>query len=87
RTIHCVLQAVLNLHEICLAKPTPVPENCEDPRWKYFKGCLGALDGTIITVRTSTASQARYRTRKGTTGINCLGVCNTNLQFIYCLAG
>ncbi|CAN1777277.1 hypothetical protein LINPERHAP1_LOCUS13995 [Linum perenne] len=39
RTIHCVLQAVLNLHEICLVKPTPVPENYEDPRWKYFQVC------------------------------------------------
>ncbi|CAN1144482.1 hypothetical protein LINPERHAP2_LOCUS14125 [Linum perenne] len=39
RTIHCVLQALLNLHEICLAKPTPIPENCKDPRWKYFKVC------------------------------------------------
>ncbi|CAN1781427.1 hypothetical protein LINPERHAP1_LOCUS15434, partial [Linum perenne] len=37
-------------------------------------GCLGALDGTIINVRTRTASQARYCTRKGTTDINCLGV-------------
>ncbi|CAN1144481.1 hypothetical protein LINPERHAP2_LOCUS14125 [Linum perenne] len=39
RTIHCVLQALLNLH-----------------------GYLGALDGTINTVRTSTTSHARYWT-------------------------
>ncbi|CAN1147404.1 hypothetical protein LINPERHAP2_LOCUS15853, partial [Linum perenne] len=29
----------------------------------------------------------RYRTRKGTLGINVLGVCNSNLEFIYTLAG
>ncbi|CAN1755581.1 hypothetical protein LINPERHAP1_LOCUS5776, partial [Linum perenne] len=62
-----------------LAKPIPVPDNCTDHRWKYFKGCLGALDGTIINVRTPTATRSRYRTRKGTTGINCLGVVNQNL--------
>ncbi|CAN1156382.1 hypothetical protein LINPERHAP1_LOCUS8884 [Linum perenne] len=87
RTIRAVLEAVLNLHNILLEKPTPVPENCSDHRWKLFKGCLGALDGTIINVRTTTANQSRYRTRKGTTGINCLAVCNQNLQFIYSLAG
>ncbi|CAN1129938.1 hypothetical protein LINPERPRIM_LOCUS12947 [Linum perenne] len=32
------------------------------------------------------ATQARYRTRKGTTAINCLGVVNQNMQFIYCPA-
>ncbi|KAL1539985.1 hypothetical protein AAHA92_24405 [Salvia divinorum] len=26
---------------------------CDDPRWKWFKGCLGALDGTYINVRDS----------------------------------
>ncbi|CAN1824506.1 Putative nuclease HARBI1, partial [Linum perenne] len=87
RIIHSVFCAILKLHEMMLAKPSPVPDNCTDHRWKYFKGCLGALDGTIINVRTRTASQARYRTRKGTTGINCLGVVNQRMQFIYCLAG
>ncbi|CAN1170178.1 hypothetical protein LINPERPRIM_LOCUS256 [Linum perenne] len=35
----------------------------------------------------TTASQAHYRTRKCYTGINCLGVVNHSLQFIYGLAG
>ncbi|KAL1541096.1 hypothetical protein AAHA92_25356 [Salvia divinorum] len=50
RYMHKVLGAVLNLHSVLLAKPTPVPDNCDDPRWKWFKGCLGALDGTHINV-------------------------------------
>ncbi|CAN1763568.1 hypothetical protein LINPERHAP1_LOCUS8884 [Linum perenne] len=37
RTIRAVLEAVLNLHNILLEKPTPVPENCSDHRWKLFK--------------------------------------------------
>ncbi|CAN1802281.1 hypothetical protein LINPERHAP1_LOCUS23308 [Linum perenne] len=51
-----------------------------------LQGCVGALDGTLVSVRTTTATQARYCTRKGTTAINCLGVVNQNMQFIYCLA-
>ncbi|CAN1725597.1 hypothetical protein LINPERHAP1_LOCUS158 [Linum perenne] len=41
----------------------------------------------IVTVMTTNASQARYRTRKGTTAIHVLDVCNQNLKFIYCLVG
>ncbi|CAN1302919.1 hypothetical protein LINPERPRIM_LOCUS25652 [Linum perenne] len=85
--IHSVLVAILKLHKMMLAKPSVVPDNCNDHRWKYFKGCLGALDGTIINMRTRTTSQTRYRTRKGTTGINCLGFVNQIMQFIYYLAG
>ncbi|KAL1540524.1 hypothetical protein AAHA92_24867 [Salvia divinorum] len=40
-----VLRAVISMHSLFLVKPDPVPEDCTDPRWKWFKGCLGALDG------------------------------------------
>ncbi|CAN1802279.1 hypothetical protein LINPERHAP1_LOCUS23308 [Linum perenne] len=86
RTMKCVLVAILKLDVLLLAKPIPIPKECTDHRWKYFKGCVGALDGTLVSVRTTTATQARYCTRKGTTAINCLGVVNQNMQFIYCLA-
>ncbi|CAN1136024.1 hypothetical protein LINPERHAP2_LOCUS9215, partial [Linum perenne] len=77
RTIRCVLATILNLHTMMLAKFSA----------SINQGCLRALDGTSISVRTTTASQARYRTRKGYTGVNCLGVVNLSLQFIYSLAG
>ena len=32
-----VLFVVLRLHELLLAKPEPVPQDCTDERWKYFK--------------------------------------------------
>ncbi|CAN1152804.1 hypothetical protein LINPERHAP2_LOCUS18983 [Linum perenne] len=87
RVIHSVLFAVLKLHKILYRKPEPITENSTEPRWKYFKNCLRALDETIITVRVPRESQQRYHTRKGTLGINVLGVCNSNLEFIYTLAG
>ncbi|KAG6519981.1 hypothetical protein ZIOFF_017010 [Zingiber officinale] len=34
------------LHHILLKTPKPIPESCEDDRWKPFKGCLGVLDGS-----------------------------------------
>ncbi|CAN1817208.1 Putative nuclease HARBI1 [Linum perenne] len=87
RTIHRVLQAVLQLHHLLIAQPVPVPLDCDNSTWKFFTNCLGAIDGTLINVRTTTESRPRFRTRKGTTAINVLAVCNQNLQFTYCLAG
>ncbi|KAK4396912.1 hypothetical protein Sango_1527800 [Sesamum angolense] len=73
--------------QLLLAKPTPITEDCLDPRWKWFKGCLGALDGTFIDVRVPLHEKGRYRTRKGQVAVNVLGVCNPNMQFIYVLSG
>ncbi|KAL0435753.1 UNVERIFIED_CONTAM: hypothetical protein Sradi_0283200 [Sesamum radiatum] len=75
------------MHKVLLAKPTPIPDDCSDPRWKWFKGCLGALDGTFIDVRVPEHEKGRYRTRKGDIAVNVLGVCNPNMQFIFVLSG
>ncbi|KAK6143233.1 hypothetical protein DH2020_023581 [Rehmannia glutinosa] len=50
RHFHDVLNAVLRLHTLLLVTPQPVEDNCTNPIWKWFKGCLGALDGTYIKV-------------------------------------
>ncbi|KAH9722639.1 DDE Tnp4 domain-containing protein [Citrus sinensis] len=65
RYFNSVLNEVLWLHNVLLRVPDPVPENCTDERWKWFKNCLGALDGTYIRVRVSENYKPRYRTRKG----------------------
>ncbi|KAL0375619.1 UNVERIFIED_CONTAM: hypothetical protein Scaly_0679500 [Sesamum calycinum] len=75
------------MHYIMLAKPTPITNECEDPRWRWFKGCLGALDGTFVDVRVPKHEKDRYHTRKGKVSVNILGVCNPKLQFIYVLCG
>ncbi|KAL0312448.1 UNVERIFIED_CONTAM: hypothetical protein Sradi_5644100 [Sesamum radiatum] len=84
---HAVLHAVCEMHTVLLAKPTPICDDCTDPRWKWFKGCLGALDGTFIDVRVPDHEKGRYRTRKGHVAQNVLGVCNPNMQFIFVLSG
>ncbi|MFQ6650492.1 hypothetical protein Gotur_022410 [Gossypium turneri] len=65
----------------------PITANSSNPRWKWFKNCLGALDGTHIRIRVSTIDKPRYRTRKGDIAINMLGVCTPDMQFVYVLPG
>ena len=39
RYFNSVLCAVLQLHNILLISPDPVPENCTNEKWKWFKVC------------------------------------------------
>ncbi|KAL8456640.1 hypothetical protein ACS0TY_034757 [Phlomoides rotata] len=84
---HNVLRAVLRLHEVLLAKPSPVTDDSTHPSWKHFKGCLGALDGTLIDVTVPETDKARYRTRKGTISVNVLAAFDRGMHFTYILAG
>ncbi|KAL0431141.1 UNVERIFIED_CONTAM: hypothetical protein Sradi_0740100 [Sesamum radiatum] len=84
---HAVLHFVCKMHIVLLAKPSPIADDCPNPRWKWFKGCLGALDGTFIDVRVAKHENGCYRTHKGQVAANVLGVCNPNMQFIYVLSG
>ncbi|KAF7812456.1 protein ANTAGONIST OF LIKE HETEROCHROMATIN PROTEIN 1-like [Senna tora] len=87
RQFHSVLNVVLRPQSILLRKPTPVLEGSTDIKWKWFKNCLGALDGTYIKVNVPRAEQPRYRSRKGEIVTNVLGVCSQDMQFIYVLPG
>ncbi|XVF59148.1 hypothetical protein PTKIN_Ptkin07bG0252500 [Pterospermum kingtungense] len=87
RHFHNVLNAVMHLQDHLFKKPEPIPTNSTDNRWKWFKNCLGALDGTYIKVKVPLADKPRYRTRKGDIATNMLGVCTPNLQFVYVLPG
>jgi len=82
-----VLLAVLKCHKELLKQPKPILEGNTDEWWKYFKNCLGALNGTYIKVNVPEADKSRYRTRKGEIATNMLGVCSPDLQFIYVLPG
>lgn len=84
---HEVLRSTLLLHPILLVKPSPVDHSCTNEPWKWFKGCLGALDGTYVSVHVPSSDKAKYRTRKGTIAVNVLGVCDKDMNFIYALTG
>ncbi|PPD99267.1 hypothetical protein GOBAR_DD03700 [Gossypium barbadense] len=65
----------------------PIRANSTDPRWKWFKNCLGTLDGIHIKIRVPTVNKPRYQTRKGGIATNILGVCTPDMQFVYVLLG
>lgn len=46
--VHLVLRAIMKLHDLFLVKPTPVEEDCNDPRWKWFKVFDYASDISIL---------------------------------------
>ncbi|TXG73166.1 hypothetical protein EZV62_001745 [Acer yangbiense] len=83
RYFNYVLLGVIRLQDSLLHKPNPVPEYCTDVKWKWFKNCLGVLDGTHIKVCVSENDKPRYRTRKGEIATNVLGVCSQDMKFIF----
>ncbi|KAL5559189.1 hypothetical protein UlMin_035400 [Ulmus minor] len=87
RYFHNMLHSIICLHGELLKRPEPVPTNSTDERWKWFKNCLGALDGTSISVRVLASDKARYWNRKGHVATKVLGVCSQDMQFIYVLPG
>ncbi|PWA76471.1 hypothetical protein CTI12_AA233700 [Artemisia annua] len=87
RQFNRCLLSILKLHDVLLQKLQPITDDCEDNRWKSFKGCLSALDGTSIRVTPPSDQKPRYRTRKADIATNVLGVCCPNMQFIYVLPG
>ncbi|GJX02662.1 ALP1-like protein isoform X1 [Tanacetum coccineum] len=68
-------------------KPEPIPENSTNDRWKWFKGCLGSIDGTHISVHVREEDKPRYRNRKGEISTNVLVACTPKMQFTYVLPG
>ncbi|XP_073121705.1 uncharacterized protein [Henckelia pumila] len=82
---HEVMRALVKLHPLLLVKPVPVEETCTDENWKWFKGCLGALYGTHISVHVPARYRTRYKTRKGTIAVNVMDVCDLNMNFVYAL--
>ncbi|KAG8382706.1 hypothetical protein BUALT_Bualt05G0105300 [Buddleja alternifolia] len=82
-----VLSALLKLHTLFLVKPVPIEDDCTNERWKRFKVCLGALDGTYIPLRVAQKDKGRYRNKKGDFSTNVLVVCDINMNYVYLLCG
>ncbi|MFQ6629562.1 hypothetical protein Gotur_008326 [Gossypium turneri] len=87
KSFHNILNVVICLQDVLFKKVEPITTNSTDPRWKWFKNCLCALDGTHIKIRVSTVDKPRYRTRKGGITKNMLGACTFDMHFVYVLLG
>ena len=89
---HEVLDALLVLYPHFTSLPdadTPLATRILDnPKYyPYFNNCLGALDGTHISIHVPLEEQSRYRNQKGTLSQNVLAVCNFDMQFVFVLPG
>ncbi|XP_074557060.1 protein ANTAGONIST OF LIKE HETEROCHROMATIN PROTEIN 1-like [Curcuma longa] len=87
RQFSLFLNVVIRLQNVLFENPKTIAANSIDWRWKWFKNCLGALDGTHIKVRVPSEDRPRYWTRKGEIATNALAACSQDMQFTYVLAG
>ena len=68
--------------------PDPVRSiRMADPRFKYFSGCIGAIDGTHVRLLVGTGDQTRFRSRKSEISMNCLFAVNFSMLVTYALVG
>ena len=67
----------------------PVPSHIlqNGKLWPFFRGCLGAIDGSHIHLSPPAALQSLYRNQKGFLSQNCLFICNFSMLFTYMLTG
>lgn len=54
-----------------------------NPRYAYFKGCLGAVDGTHIPIRPHNFDSSSWRNRKGWYSQNVLFACDFKLNILF----
>jgi hypothetical protein len=54
-----------------------------NPKFKHFRNCMGALDGTHIAAVVSSVHEKRLVNRKGFVSQNVLGVCNFDMTLSF----
>jgi DDE superfamily endonuclease len=95
-TIHAVIREVISslqkIHPMILTRFSnhdTIPESIRRNTkfYPYFKNCIGAIDGTHISVSVPSCDSIRYRNRKGFLSQNVLGVVDFNMIITYSLAG
>jgi len=67
---------------------TPIsPTITDDPRFRFFRDCIGVVDGTHIRAFTALEDQPHMHNQKGYLSQNCLFICDFDFFFIYTLTG
>ncbi|XP_042499853.1 uncharacterized protein LOC122078043 [Macadamia integrifolia] len=88
---HTVLQAMLNLSLETIRPPNfdvVPPEITNNLKYyPYFKDCIGAIDGTHISVIVRRSEETRYRNRKGMITQNVMCACSFDMRFTFVYAG
>ncbi|XP_071926042.1 uncharacterized protein [Coffea arabica] len=91
RNIKEALQAIVRL-ALILIRPTD--ETAVHPKiynnntfYPWFKDCVGAIDGTLISASTPLTRQRAFRSRKSEISQNVLAACDHDMLFTYIYAG
>ncbi|KAL5717988.1 hypothetical protein ACHQM5_010934 [Ranunculus cassubicifolius] len=95
RQLNLILDCVIQLYKPLIADHLQVVHGSRtpsrirtDPQFaRYFKDCLGALDGTHINATMPMEEQDRFRGRKHRPTQNVLAACCFDLKFTYLLDG
>ncbi|KAH7838069.1 hypothetical protein Vadar_021645 [Vaccinium darrowii] len=76
-------------HWICPMQPPEHWHEClkKNKRYRRFKDCIGAIDGTHLPCTPPSHETARYWSRKGGTTFNVIAVCDFNLCFKFAASG
>nr|KAJ0217633.1 hypothetical protein LSAT_V11C300110000 [Lactuca sativa] len=81
-----VCNVVIRLHPHLLKKPKTITENSTNQRWKWFKNCLGDLDGSYIKCLVPLKDKPKYRKRKNDIATNVLGcvhkICSLSMFYL-----
>lgn len=91
RSFNSVLAGMMELYNHVVKLPSentpPSTRICDNPKYKYFVDCIGALDGTHVPAHVSEDVQARYRNRKKDLSQNVMACCDMDMRFSYLLSG
>ena len=67
---------------------TPITAAIEgSPRFRFFRDCIGAVDGTHIHAFVRQEDHPSMRNHKGFLSQNCLFICDFDFFFTYALTG
>ncbi|XP_010477692.1 PREDICTED: putative nuclease HARBI1 [Camelina sativa] len=93
RKFHEVLNALEHM-AVELLRPGPEELNQPHPKlqsdrryWPYFRGFIGAIDGTHVPVTVAGKNSEKYWNRKSGTSMNILAICNMDMLFTYAYIG
>lgn len=89
--VHDVAESMIACKDFFVRAPRPNDPTHErianDPKFKEFFDCMGALDGSHVPAVVSAGLAGRFRNRKKFVSQNVLGVCDFDMLFTYVLAG
>lgn len=77
-----------NKYVVLPDEETPIPRKIRrNPKFRFFKDAIGALDGSHIAISPPKDKRGLYRNRKGFLSQNCLFACNFDFKFVFALTG